>query len=62
MLEKRPQGNSLTIQWLRFLTFTAEGLGLIPGQETTIPQAPWYGGGKKKKTTSNFITIKKNLP
>lgn len=61
MLEKRPQGNSLTIQGLRFLTFTAEGQGLIPDQETAMPQAPWYGG-EKKKTTSNFITIKKNLP
>ena len=47
MLEKSPQGNSLTIQWLRFLTFTAEGQGLIPDQETTIPHAPWYGGDKK---------------
>ena len=47
MPEKSPQGNSLTIQWLRFLTFTAEGQGLIPDQETMIPHAPWYGGEKK---------------
>ena len=32
-------GNSLAVQWLRFYTFTAEGLGLIPGQGTEIPQA-----------------------
>ena len=28
------RGTSLTIQWLRFYTPSAEGLSLIPGQET----------------------------
>jgi len=32
-------GSPLAVQWLRRHTFTAEGLGLIPGQGTEIPQA-----------------------
>ena len=32
-------GNSQAVQWLEFHAFTAEGLGLIPGQGTEIPQA-----------------------
>lgn len=31
---KLRSGNSLVIQWLRLNIFAAEGLGLIPGQET----------------------------
>ena len=37
------QGNSLTVQWLGLLAFIAEGLGLIPGRGTKIPQAAWSG-------------------
>ena len=40
--------NSLEVQQLEPLTFTAEGLGSIPGQETKIPQATWLGKKKKK--------------
>ena len=32
-------GNSLVVQWLRLRLFTAECLGLIPGQGTKIPRA-----------------------
>ena len=32
-------GNSLVVQWWELCTFTAEGLSLIPGQSTKIPQA-----------------------
>ena len=31
--------NSLVVQWLALCTFTAEGLGSIPGQGTKILQA-----------------------
>ena len=32
-------GNSLAVQWLGLLSFTAEGQGSIPGWGTKIPQA-----------------------
>ena len=41
--------NSLEAQQLELLTFTAEGLGSIPGQGTKIPQATWFGKKKRKK-------------
>ena len=31
-------GNSLKVQWLGLCTFTAEGVGSIPGCGTEIPQ------------------------
>ena len=31
-------GNSLVVQWLGLCTFTAKGLGSIPGWGTKIPQ------------------------
>ena len=34
-------GNSLAVQWLGPCTFTAEGLGSIPGRGTKILQAAW---------------------
>ena len=37
------------VQWLRFCTLTAKGLGSIPGQGTKIPQAVWPKTRKKKK-------------
>ena len=40
-LSKSEGGNSLAVQWLRLLTFTAEGQGLIPGWGAKIPQAVW---------------------
>ena len=33
------EGIPLVVQWLRLCTFTAEAPGLIPSQETKIPQA-----------------------
>ena len=41
-------GNSLVVQWLGLLAFTAEGTGSIPGQGTKIPQDAWHGQKKKK--------------
>ena len=41
-VQKAKRGNSLAVQWLRLLAFTAVGLGSIPGQETKIGKAmPW---------------------
>lgn len=36
-------GNSLTVQWLEFVAFTAEGLGSIPGLGTKNLHASKYG-------------------
>ena len=36
------------VQWLGLGTFTAVGLGLIPGQGTKIPQAVRHGLKNKK--------------
>ena len=38
---------SLAVQWLQLHTFTAEGLGLIPGWGIKISKAIWHGWGKK---------------
>ena len=43
--------NSLLVQWLGLCTFTAKGLGSIPGQGPNIPQAMFCGQKKKKKPT-----------
>ena len=40
-------GNSLAVQWLGLCTFTADGVGSIPGWGTKIP--PATGHGQKKK-------------
>ena len=36
-------GNSLVVHWLELGTFTAEGVGSIPGWGTKIPQAARHG-------------------
>ena len=41
-------GNSLVVQWLGLRTFTAGGMGSMPGQGAKIPHAT-HGGQKKKK-------------
>ena len=41
--EEQIVGNSLAVQRLGLLAFTAEGAGLIPGRGTKIPQAAWHG-------------------
>ena len=43
-------GNYLVVLWLGLCTFTARGTGLIPGWETKIPQAAWYGQKNKIKS------------
>ena len=40
--------SSLAVQWLGLSTFTARGLGSIPGWGAKIPQVPWHI--LKKKT------------
>ena len=42
--------NSLAVQWLGLHTFTANGLGSIPGQGTKTPQVTQHGQKIKKKT------------
>ena len=37
---KPKTGNSLVVQWLGLHTFTAEGLGSIPGQGTKAKKTP----------------------
>jgi len=41
------RGNSRVVQWLRFHTFTAVGLGSIPGQGTKYPTS--YSAQSKNK-------------
>ena len=50
------RGNFLAVQWLELHALTAMGLGSIPGQGTSIPQAVWYGQKIKNK---NKISCKK---
>ena len=40
------------VQWLGLHTFTAEGVGLIPGWGTKIPQAVQPGKKKKKRASA----------
>ena len=40
-------GEFPVVQWLGLRTFTAEGLGSIPGQGTKIPQAVQRGPKNK---------------
>ena len=40
------------VQWFKHRDFTTEGLGLVPGCQTKILQAMWYGQknfSKRKK-------------
>ena len=43
------KGNSLMVQQLKLCTFSADGLGSIPGGGTKIPQANWQGQKKREK-------------
>ena len=64
-------GNSLEVQWLGLHTFTAEGVGSIPGQGTKILQAAWCGQKIKNqnnkdedsdgRTTSMFYVVNFNI-
>ena len=42
-------GNSLTVQWIEFSSFTAASLDLIHGQGTKFSEATWSSKRKKKK-------------
>ena len=46
-------GTSLVVQWLRFPTFIARGMGLIPDGGTNIPHA---AGCSQKKLLSRMET------
>ena len=46
-------GNSLAVQRLGHHTFTAEGLGSIPGQGTKTPQAKKQKKREKEKRKKN---------
>ena len=60
-------GDSLVVQWLRPTTFTAEGMGLIPGQGTKIrkkntnPQTPQKKKKKKKCMNAKHYVLQKDL-
>ena len=47
----RKTSNSLVVRWLGLHTFTAEGVGSIPGQGTKILQVMWHGQNKTKPVT-----------
>ena len=49
-------GNSLVVQWLKLYTFTAKGLGLIPGQGIKIPQVTCCSK-KTKRPTSVCVCV-----
>ena len=52
--------NSLAVQWLGLLTFTAKDLGSIPVQGTKIPQAARHGRKKKKPSSFGVISYLPN--
>ena len=56
--------DGLAVQWLGLCTFTAEGMGLTPGQGIKIPQATWYGQKWKqnKKMTDVVPTLCYSFP
>ena len=45
-------GDSPVVQWLGLHASTAEGLGVIPGWGTKIPQIKWQGHFGKAKITN----------
>ena len=50
-------GTSLVVQWLRLLTSTSEGMGLIPGWGTKILHALWHSKKKKENVGCRAILI-----
>ena len=54
-------GDSLVIQWLRPSTFTAEGIGLIPGQGTKIRKPHTQQKKKKKHKHKALRVLQKDL-
>ena len=59
-IREKPFGNSLAVQWLGRHAFTAEGMGLIPDQETKISQGVQCSQKKKKKKFNILGTSKNN--
>ena len=53
--KKKKRGNSLVVQCLGLCTFTAEGLGSIPGRPNKIPQIMCYGQKKKRKRKLHVV-------
>ena len=58
------------VQWLRLSAFATEDSGLIPGQGTRIPQAPWHhhktnkklaSTGKELRLRENFNSLQRKL-
>ena len=47
-MKRKSLGTSLAVQWLRVHAPNTEGTGLVPGRETKIPHAAWYGLNKMK--------------
>ena len=50
--------NSLAVQWLGLHSFTAESMGLIPGQGTKILQAIRHGQNSQKKNCCLWYFLK----
>ena len=50
-------GNSLAVQRLGLSTFTADGLGSIPGWGIKIPQALWHSQKNKNVPFRAAITV-----
>ena len=48
-LKKEGLGIPLVVQWLGLCTFTAGGVGSIPGRGTKILHAVWHSKKKKKE-------------
>ena len=46
---EKERGTSQLVQWLRLLASTVGDAGLIPGQETKIPQAMLLSQAKKEQ-------------
>ena len=56
-------GNSLEVQWLGLVAFTAEGPGSIPGQGTKVPKVAQHGQEKKKchKLGEKSLVLQKRM-
>ena len=53
-IKKNKTGNSLVVQWLELSTFTAGGVGSIPGWGAGIPQASQPKNIKQKQYCNKF--------
>ena len=54
-------GDSPVVQWLGLHASTAEGLGVIPGWGTKIPQIKWQGHFGKAKITNAWRLLNKDF-